>query len=123
MSETTQLLDIEHVPPALVVTPRQDLGQLTLEAFETAFTQITEKIEEHNPSAVILDFSKTKTWGSTVLGHIHRLHRFAEECGSQMIVCGLSDFERDVLKVTQLDTQWKITRTREAALDEVQAEE
>ena len=67
-----------------------------------------------------LDFHKTDYYGSTALGFFVKLWKRVREYIERMAFCGVSDHEREILKVTNLEGLWPICPLREEALKAVQ---
>jgi anti-anti-sigma factor len=69
---------------------------------------------------VVLDFRKTDYYGSTALGFFVKLWKRVRDRDGRMAFCGVSDHEREILRVTHLDGMWPICSSREEAVQAVE---
>lgn len=72
---------------------------------------------EANPPLVVLDLSHTRFFGSSFIEVLFRLWtRLQGRPGGTFAICGLTPHCLDVLKITHLDTLWRLFPTREEAV-------
>jgi anti-anti-sigma factor len=62
-----------------------------------------------------MDFHKTDYYGSTALAFFLKLWKRVRNRNGRMAFCNISDHEREILTVTQLDRLWPIYLSREEA--------
>jgi anti-anti-sigma factor len=96
------------------------LRETAYEEIETGARDILHLLENGSIQNVVLDFHQTDYYGSTALGFFVKLWKRVRDRGGRMAFCGVSDLERDILKVTKLDGLWPICSSREEALKAVQ---
>jgi anti-anti-sigma factor len=120
MPTTAALFEIECGDDAIIVTPTKDLGefdyqQLVAESQE-AFDLLDRRTDRKN---VVLDLRNTNYFGSTALGMFVKLWKRVGFRGGRMAFCNVSEFEREVLAATRLDTLWSICESKSEAVEAV----
>jgi anti-anti-sigma factor len=70
---------------------------------------------------ILLDFEGTDYYGSTALGLFLKLWKRVRSLDGNMAFCNVSEHEREVLRLTRLDSLWPICGTREEALETLQS--
>ncbi len=66
---------------------------------------------------IVLDLSNTQFFGSSFIEVLFRLWtKLQSRGGGKFAICGLTPHCLDVLKITHLDTLWRLTPTREEAV-------
>jgi anti-sigma B factor antagonist len=78
---------------------------------------LIELADDADPPLVVLDLSNTQFFGSSFIEVLFRLWtRLQSRGGGRFAICGLTPHCLDVLKITHLDTLWRLTATREEAV-------
>jgi anti-anti-sigma factor len=116
MATVTGRFEVEREGQTLIITPREDLRELDFRAIEAGASDILRLLGSGTIKNVVLDFHKTDYYGSTALGFFVKLWKRIRECDGRMAFCGVSDHEREILRVTKLDALWPICPSREEAL-------
>jgi anti-sigma B factor antagonist len=120
MATDTRAFEVERQGQTLLVTALTDLRELDYPKIEAGASDILHLLRNGTIRNVVLDFHKTDFYGTTALGFFVKLWKRVSECNGRMAFCGVSDHEREILKVTKLDGLWPICATREEALKTVQ---
>ncbi len=105
-----------------------DEGGVTILEFDRGLSTLDEKAtqrikadvlsaSEQISSCVLVDLSTVNFFGSSFIEILFRLWHRTQQQEGQFAICGLSEYCREVLAVTNLDTLWTIYPTREEALD------
>jgi anti-anti-sigma factor len=108
-----QLVDV------LVLIPHGDLGSLEDQEIGTEMKETLELMQRSSINRVVVDFSSSKFFGSTMLGAMIKLWKRVSASQGKMALCNLSDHEREVLRVTKLEGVWPQLASRQAAIDAV----
>jgi anti-anti-sigma factor len=116
MDTTAHVFDIEHEGDALVITPLADLREVDSERVAGAMRGLLELVSSGAAKNVVFDFRRTDYYGSSALSFFVKLWKRVRRQGGELAFCGLSDHEREILAVTNLDQIWPVCRTREEAL-------
>ena len=69
------------------------------------------------PNGIIVDFSRVGFVGSVFLSFLLRCHKIVKLRGSEMVLSGLTERTRELLRVTALDTLWALYDTQADALE------
>src|SRR6516164_9803492 len=81
---------------------------------------LIELAEEADPPLVVLDLSHTQFFGSSFIEVLFRLWtKLQARPGGKFAICGLTPHCLDVLKITHLDTLWRLAATRDEAVSAV----
>lgn len=121
MDQPTRVFEIEHDGDTLILTPEINLGALVYDQVERELRD-TLKLLEHDPARnVVIDFHKTKYFGSSAVGFFVSLWKIAKSHSGRIAFCGLSPIELEVLKATKLDTLWPIRSSRAEAIEAVKS--
>jgi anti-anti-sigma factor len=115
----TGAFEFEREGQTLIVTARTDLRELDYPEVEAGARDILHLLGNGTIDNVVLDFHRTDYYGSTALGFFVKLWKRVREHGGRMAFCGVSDHEREILKITRLDGLWPICSSREEALQAV----
>ena len=113
------LFALAHAENAILVTPQRDLSEFDFAQIETEVAEILGQISKDAGLNVVVDFSKIDYCGSTARGFFTTLFKKTRYRGGEMAFCNVSPGEREVLRVTRLDTLWPICDTLEDAMEAV----
>ena len=73
--------------------------------------------DDADPPVVVLDLSHTQFFGSSFIEVLFRLWtQIQARAGGNFAICGLTPHCLDVLKITHLDTLWRLFPTRGEAV-------
>ena len=93
---------IEDLPPNLV---------------ETAAQVVLSPLKQNPPSNVIVDLSEVKFFTSEFISFLLRCHVIVKRHHGELVLAGVSDRVRELLRQTALDTLWAIYNNRNQALE------
>jgi anti-anti-sigma factor len=119
MATATGAFEVEREGHTLIVMALMELRELDYLEVEAGARNVLHLLRNRTIKNVVLDFHKTDYYGSTALGFFVKLWKRVRECDGRMAFCGVSDHEREILKVTNLDGLWPICSSREEALQAV----
>jgi anti-anti-sigma factor len=115
----TELLVVERVGDTLVISPLTDLGELEYPQIESEARQVVCLLDDPSLQHIVLDFQQTAYYGSSALGFFVRLWKKVGSRGGRMAFCNLSPVEREILRLTRLDSLWPPCASREEAMQKV----
>jgi anti-anti-sigma factor len=120
MPTAAALFEIECGDDAIIVTPTKDLGEFDYQQL-VAESQEALQLLDRRPDQknVVLDLRNSNYFGSTALGLCLKLWRRVGLRGGRMAFCNVSEFEREVLAATRLDTLWLICESKSEAVEAV----
>lgn len=113
------LFTLARADHTVIVTPQQDLTELDFAQIESEASQILGQISKDGGPNVVVNLSKIDYTGSTALSFFMRLFKKTRSRGGEMAFCNVSPIERDVLRITRLDTLWPVCDSLEDALRKV----
>ena len=119
MVQTAGAFAVEREGQTLVVTVLRNLRELDYAMVESGAGEVLQQLANGTVKNVVLDFHKTDYYGSTALAFFVKLWKRVKDGGGHMAFCGVSQHEREILKVTSLDGLWPICASREEALKAV----
>lgn len=113
------LFSVTQADGMIIVTPQRNLAEFNFAQIESEAAPILGRFSKGFATNVVVDFSKIDYTGSTALGFFTRLFKIARCRGGEMAFCNVSPVERDILRITRLDTVWTVCDTLEDALQTV----
>jgi anti-anti-sigma factor len=122
MNTFKEIFDVEREGDTLIVTPIVDLSETEYAEIKEGSEEILELLKRYYGKNLILDFHRTDYYGSSALGFFVRLWKCVRMRGGKMVLCHLSEHEREILTVTGLADIWPVCATREEALAAVHGE-
>lgn len=97
----------------------ENLDERLLEGLRAIALDVSKSAD---PPWVVIDLSNTKFFGSAFIEILFRLwNRMNSRPGGQFAISGLTSYCAEVLKITHLDSLWKIYPTRAAAVQALSA--
>jgi len=123
-------MSVPALAPEVVVS-----GSVTVIGLGAAFQVIDETVleaglgetlieaaDDADPPMVVLDLSHTQFFGSSFIEVLFRLWtRLQSRSGGAFALCGLTPHCLDVLKITHLDTLWRLFPNRDEAVRSMSA--
>jgi anti-anti-sigma factor len=116
MTSTGRIFDIEQKDDTLIVVPAVDLRELDYQRIEEGASRILDLLNGTGIKNVVIDFHKTDYYGSTALGFFVRIWKRVRRRKGRMAFCNVSDHEKEILQITNLDHSWPICSSRGEAL-------
>jgi anti-anti-sigma factor len=113
------IFEIEHEEDTIIVVPAMDLRELEYQRIEEGAGIILHLLNGTGSKNVVLDFHKTDYYGSTALGFFVKLWKRVRRGNGRMAFCNVSDHEKEILQITDLDQLWPICSSRIEALKAV----
>lgn len=100
-----------------VVEVSAAIEDLPSSAIETAAQIVLSPLKANPPSNVIVDLSRVKFFTSEFISFLLRCHVIVKKHHGELVLAGVSDAVRELLRQTALDTLWAIYTSRQQALD------
>ena len=103
-----------------IVSASGNFGEFAVEKLHTAITDGLNRFDQvPDVKNVVIDLEHTEYFGSSALGLFIRLWHRVSSRGGKMALCNLTDFEEEILRVTELDNFWTVCDSRDEALKAV----
>jgi anti-anti-sigma factor len=100
-----------------VVTVSSSVEDLPPNVVEMAAQVVLSPLKENPPSNVIIDLSRVKYFTSEFISFLLRCHVIVKKHHGELVLAGVSDKVRELLRQTALDTLWAIYDNRSQALE------
>ena len=109
-------------------------GDLTMIAANPALENLEFGLEEHVASLImgpirsqvapllVFDLSAVDYFGSMFLALLLRCWKTVQSKGGEMVLAGVSDRAKELLRITSLDMVWPMYATRREAMDALLSE-
>jgi len=101
----------------VVVVPSPEVEQLPSNIIEMAAQMVLAPLRDRPATDIIIDLSKVHFFGSEFISFLLRCHLIVKRHGCEMVLAGVSDKIRELLRQTALDTLWAIYDNSQQALD------
>ena len=108
---------IERRGDIAVITPSPEVENMAENLIEQAAQMVLAPLKANPPSGLIVDLSKVNFFGSVFISFLLRCHLLIKKQGAELVLAGVSDRVRELLRLTSLDTLWALYATREEAVD------
>jgi anti-anti-sigma factor len=109
------IFEIEQSDDTIIVVPL-DLRELNYKRIDEGASRILDLLNGTGIKNVVIDLGKTDYYGSTALGFFVKLWKRVRKKSGRMAFCNVSDHEKEILQITNLDHSWPICSSRIEAL-------
>jgi anti-sigma B factor antagonist len=101
----------------MIVVPSPEVEKLGSSVIEVAAQVVLSPLRDRPATNVIIDLTKVLFFGSEFISFLLRCHLIVKKHGCEMVLAGVSDRIRELLRQTALDTLWAIYDDRQQALE------
>jgi anti-sigma B factor antagonist len=112
---------IEWHGDAMVVSPTGTAESLEWRGVEQAADLVMAPIRQQKAPLVVFDLHNLSYFGSVFMAMLLRCHKLVRTLGGELVLAGVGEGARELLRLTALDTLWAIYDTREEALEAIGA--
>jgi anti-anti-sigma factor len=109
-------LDINVEGETIIVTPAEDLGELAFPQVGAAGVQVLTLLGQTPARNVVVDFCRTDYFGPTALEVFVRFWKGVRSRNGHMVFCNVSEQEKAILRLSNLDKLWPVCSSREEAM-------
>jgi anti-anti-sigma factor len=121
-SSSAEDFTIERLGEITLVSPSSALESLDPTLVEQAAGFMLEPLRDQELPLVVMDLARVDYFGSAFLSLLLRCWKLATVKGGLMVLCGVSDRGRELLRVTSLDQIWPIYGDRREAVEALLAD-
>lgn len=100
----------------VVIMPSPEVEQLPENLIQPAAEMLLAQMKDEPPSHLIVDLAGVSYFGSAFLTFLLRCHLLVKKSGSELVLAGVNNRIRELLRVTQFDTLWALYDSRGEAL-------
>jgi anti-sigma B factor antagonist len=111
---------IERRGELTVITGTEELERIEFGLEETVSELILKPLQREQQPQVVFDLSRVKFFGSVFLALLIRCWKLVLARGGTMVLSGLDDRSRELLRITSLDMVWPIYQTKREAIEALQ---
>ena len=108
---------IERRGDLAVITPSPEVENMAENLIEQAAQMVLAPLKENPPNGLIVDLSRVNFFGSVFISFLLRCHLLVKKQGAELVLAGVSDRVRELLRMTSLDTLWALYATKAEALE------
>ncbi len=101
----------------VVIVPSPEVEQLPENLIQTAASMILAPLKTDAPLNLIVDLSGVRYFGSAFIQFLLRCHLLTKKQGCELVLAGVNERIKELLKTTALDTLWACYETRQEAFD------
>ena len=116
-SMQSQSFLLERHGDIAVVIPSPEVESMSENLIQPAAQMVLAPLKADPPAGLVVDLSQVSYFGSVFLSFLLRCYTPLKMHGSEMVLAGVNDRIRELLRLTNLDTLWAIYDTRQQALD------
>lgn len=117
MAETGgESFQIERRGDVAVITPSAEIEHMQENLIEQAAQIVLAPLRAKPPGGLIVDLGRVNYFGSVFISFLLRCHLLVKKQGSELVLTGVSEKARELLRVMSLDTLWAIYDNRDEAL-------
>jgi anti-anti-sigma factor len=114
---------IQRHQDIVVVIPSPEVESMSDVMIDQAAQMVLAPIKADPPAGVIFDLSNVNYFGSMFITFLLRCHLQLKKVGDgEVVLAGVSDRIRELLRMTQLDTLWALYDTRAEAMEALGAD-
>jgi anti-anti-sigma factor len=116
---STESFEIHRHGDIVVLVPSPDVENMSDNTIEQAAALVLSPLKEDPPAGLIIDLAGVNYFGSMFITFLMRCHLLMHKHGhpGELVLAGVSDRVRELLRMTNLDTLWALYDSRAEALE------
>ncbi len=114
-----EYFEITRRGDVMIIVPASEIEQLPSNVIDTAAQIVLAPLRDRPATNIIIDLSHVHFFGSEFISFLLRCHLIVRKHGCDMVLAGVSDRIRELLRQTALDTLWAIYDDSKQAYDAV----
>lgn len=116
MPPTQEYFQVKRHGDVAVIVPSPEVENLSEAAINTAAQMVIAPLKEDPPTHLIVDLEGVRYFGSAFIAFLLRCHLPVKQQGGELVIAGVNDRIRELLRTTALDTIWALYNTRSDAM-------
>jgi anti-sigma B factor antagonist len=121
-SESTDVFTIERHGDLTLIAATPTLENLEFGLEEQVASLVIAPLRRQQAPLVVFDLSAVDYFGSMFLAILLRCWKLVQSKGGEMVLAGVSDRARELLRITALDMVWPMYGTRREAMEALSAD-
>jgi len=111
---------IERRGDLTVISANEELEHIEFGLEEAVSELILKPLRRQEQPQIVFDLSRVKFFGSVFLALLIRCWKLAVSRGGTMVLSGVDDRSRELLRITSLDIVWPIYQSKREAIEALQ---
>jgi anti-sigma B factor antagonist len=111
---------IERRGDLTVISANEELEHIEFGLEEAVSELILKPLRRQEQPQIVFDLSRVKFFGSVFLALLIRCWKLVVSRGGTMVLSGVDDRSRELLRVTSLDMVWPIYQSKREAIEALQ---
>lgn len=111
-----EYFQIKRQGSVAIIIPSPEVETLPEATINTAAQMVIAPLKADPPSHLIVDLEGVRYFGSAFITFLLRCHLPVKQQGGELVLAGVNDRIRELLRTTALDTMWALYDTRAEAL-------
>jgi anti-sigma B factor antagonist len=111
---------IERWGDLTVISATQELEHIEFGLEEAVSELILKPLRRQKQPQIVFDLSRVKFFGSVFLALLIRCWKLAVSRGGTMVLSGVDERSRELLRVTSLDQVWPMYQSKREAIEALQ---
>jgi anti-sigma B factor antagonist len=116
MADANEYFQVRRHGDIAVIVPSPEVETLPETTINTAAQMVIAPLKTDPPSHLIIDLENVRYFGSAFITFLLRCHLPVKQQGGELVLAGVNNRIRELLKTTALDTIWALYDTREEAM-------
>jgi len=111
---------IERRGDVTVISATEELEHIEFGLEEAVSELILKPLQREDQPQIVFDLSRVSFFGSVFLALLIRCWKLAVSRGGSMVLSGVDERSRELLRVTSLDMVWPIYQSKREAIEALQ---
>jgi len=111
---------IERRGDLTVISATEELEHIEFGLEEAVSELILKPLKRQEQPQIVFDLSRVKFFGSVFLALLIRCWKLAVSRGGTMVLSGVDERSRELLRITSLDIVWPIYQSKREAIEALQ---
>ena len=113
------MFEIRRDEDTLILVPLVNLSDFLFESLAAESKEIFDALDDGRTVNMVVDLRKTSYFGTDFLSILLKSWRKLRPRNGRLALCSLSENEREVLQICQLDSLWPVCDNLDKALQAV----
>ena len=115
-ADSKDTFQIKRYGDIAIIIPSSEIEGLPSNLIEPAAQMVLAPLRENPPTHLVVDLSNVSYFGSEFISFLLRCHLLVKRRDSELVLAGVSERIRELLRMMNLDTLWAIYDDRAEAI-------
>lgn len=117
-----EFFQVKRHGDAAVIVPSPEVEHLPETLIKPAADMVIAPLKDDPPTHMVVDLTGVRYFGSAFITFLLRCHLLVKQRGSELVLAGVNDRIRELLRTTALDTLWALYDSRAEAMEALTAD-